>query len=338
MLCAVQRAAGRIFMWILVSMAFAAMAAEPETCDSEGRGCNDDDDVGLLQFHSPEEPTAAVLAPSSLVASTGQMDATHYDLFVVVPAHAKEKERRDAARKSWFGYASSPRCVQCARHPTKVMFCVGNESDVVESRAEAAAHGDMFVTEDYGQNAFWQDNSMKTLKCISYAVRHYSFRFIVKADTDSWVYMDRLLDFFDSRSLWSKRRLYAGDFLVGGEDKPNVAIADPEDKYYDPTYRGISGLNEYPRYAHGSGYILGIDLAAYLAGQAEDTFEKFHMEDAGVGSWLMPIRKEFLQLNIHSSPHCHQGAVIDHGLDKTSMAERWARYTSTGNPCVAKGH
>mmetsp|Transcript_125728 Transcript_125728/g.363718 ORF Transcript_125728/g.363718 Transcript_125728/m.363718 type:complete len:338 (-) Transcript_125728:112-1125(-) len=337
MSCVVRAAMGRIFVWMMVAVALAATAAELDACGAEGRG--HEDDACFLQVQSERalrEPWAGA-APSSLVASTALTDATHYDLFIVIPAHAREKARRDAIRKSWFGYAASSRCEACARHPTKAMFCVGNESDVAESRAEAAANGDMIVLEDYGQNAYYTDASMKTLRCISHAVRHYSFRFILKADTDSWVYLDRLLDFFDSHSLWEKRKLYAGkvDENVGVLEDPRELHAA---KWLDTIYPNVTGLHTYPKHAKGAGYILGIDLAAYLAGQAEDTFEKFHMEDAGVGSWLMPIRKEFLQLNIHSSPHCHQGAVIDHGLDKTSMAERWARYTSTGNPCVAKGH
>mmetsp|Transcript_125729 Transcript_125729/g.363720 ORF Transcript_125729/g.363720 Transcript_125729/m.363720 type:complete len:333 (-) Transcript_125729:112-1110(-) len=332
MSCVVRAAMGRIFVWMMVAVALAATAAELDACGAEGRG--HEDDACFLQVQSERalrEPWAGA-APSSLVASTALTDATHYDLFIVIPAHAREKARRDAIRKSWFGYAASSRCEACARHPTKAMFCVGNESDVAESRAEAAANGDMFVLEKFGQDTYYTERSTKTLQCISHAVRHYSFRFILKTDTDSWVFLDRLLSAFDSRSLWAKRKLYAG--MISRNTSPIAA----GDKWCDSVYPAVTGLRQYPDHAKGAGYILGIDLAAYLAGQAEDTFEKFHMEDAGVGSWLMPIRKEFLQLNIHSSPHCHQGAVIDHGLDKTSMAERWARYTSTGNPCVAKGH
>mmetsp|Transcript_70633 Transcript_70633/g.196493 ORF Transcript_70633/g.196493 Transcript_70633/m.196493 type:complete len:324 (-) Transcript_70633:78-1049(-) len=286
--------------------------------------------VNRWNYSSPQPLPSSTMATTTLTSTTMTAPEPVYDLFIVIPVHANQKSRRDAMRKAWLNYPSSNHCTACQRHSIKIMFCLGNEGDLAVSLAEAKTEGDMFVMEDFGQNAFYTDMSMKTLRCISYAVKHFAFRFILKTDSDSFVFVDRLLDAFDHQALWSKTKMYAGNFRAGAGAR---ASQNTKAKWYDPDYPAATGLQEYPKHAKGAGYILSVYLAQLLSKLSDDYFDMSSCEDVAIGAWLMPFKKDFVELDVHIGSSCEPPTLIDHYVEGEEMVRRWRAYTETGNPC-----
>lgn len=249
-----------------------------------------------------------------------------YDFLIVIPAAASELERRNAVRNSWAKYASSPHCDVCRRYKVHMVFVVGNEGNVTESRREAAEKGDMGVLEHFGQEKYFTMQSRKTLLSIKYAVQHFTFRYVLKCDTDSWVYIDRLLDFFEAKKLWNKPILYAGNFEVG-----TGALANQQEgsKWYDPIYPAITGFTAYPRHAKGAGYVLSRMLAEALANEPDDYWEELTCEDVSVGFWLSAVRNEKVEIPVSLDPVWENGFVgplhlsRHHGRPVADLRANW---------------
>merc|ERR1719356_911317 len=105
------------------------------------------------------------------------------------------------------------------------------------------------------------DRAEKTRLSIKYAVEHYNFTLLLKADTDSWVFLDRLLAMLQKRVVFKNPNVsslvYAGNFREGRGSKP---VLDKRNKWYDPVYTKEVGMDKYPMHAKGVGYILGHQL------------------------------------------------------------------------------
>lgn len=255
-----------------------------------------------------------------------------YDFLIVVPAGAHELERREAVRGSWAKYIAAPHCEVCRRYKVRMVFVVGNEGNATESRLEAVEKGDMGVLEDFGQEQSYTKRSRKTLLSIRYAVQHFTFRFLLKCDMDSWVYVDRLLEFFESKQLWTKPKLYAGDFQAGAGA---YAIQQQDSKWYDPVFPSITGFLPYPKHAKGAGYILSRLLAEALADEPEDYWAEVPCEDVAVGFWLAAVRNEKMEIPVSLDPACGSAVLVDHYVTPEIMAERWQTYEKSGSPCNA---
>jgi len=280
-------------------------------------------------------PTGAATTARPAPTSSTKNPAPVYDLLVIIPVAAGERSRRDAIRKSWMRYMKSPCCKSCGHHSVHTIFIVGNEGNVADSHAEANETGDLHVLDDFGQSAYYTMRSQKTAYSIRYAVEHFNFRFLLKTDSDSWVFYDRLLDMFDEKKLWSKGRLYAGNFQSGAGAVPHQ---DKNSKWYDPVYKQATQMNVYPRHAKGAGYILSRSLAEYVATVQAGTHEFLPSEDVATGFWLSPIKKECVELPVSIQDSCGsaaKGPIIDHYIVPGKMQERWSRYEQTGNPCTS---
>lgn len=259
-----------------------------------------------------------------------------YDLLIIIPVKAEERSRRDAIRKSWMLYPKNSCCRSCHNHKVHTVFIVGNEGDAVASRAEAKETGDLHVLEDFGQNQYYTLRSQKTAYSVRDAVKHYNFRFLLKTDSDSWVFIDRLLDLFDQQKLWDNDRLYAGNFQIGAGAK---ARQDKKDKWFDPIYTKVTDLTTYPKHAKGAGYILSRSLAEYVATVDVSKFEFLPSEDVSMGFWLSSIKRETVEIPVLISADCGsaaKGPVIDHYINAEKMRERWLRYEEFGDPCSTK--
>merc|ERR1712061_814428 len=130
--------------------------------------------------------------------------------------------------------------------------------------------------------------SQKTAYSVRDAVNHFNFRFLLKTDSDSWVFIDRLLNYFDRERFWAKDRLYAGNFLSGKGAKPHQ---DTTSKWYDPIYTAVTQMPTYPRHAKGAGYLLSRSIAEYIATVDVYKFEFLPSEDVSMGFWLNAIKK-----------------------------------------------
>mmetsp|Transcript_8635 Transcript_8635/g.7201 ORF Transcript_8635/g.7201 Transcript_8635/m.7201 type:complete len:127 (+) Transcript_8635:2-382(+) len=122
--------------------------------------------------------------------------------------------------------------------------------------------GDM-ITLPSDFNDFYRNLATKTRLSIHEVVhRTNSFKLLLKVDTDSYVHVDRLLDFIDSNQLWdSSEPIYAGAF-----ETSNVIWnpRDKDNKWYDGDFTELTGIEKYPWHAKGAGYMLSYKLMPYF--------------------------------------------------------------------------
>ncbi|CAJ1376008.1 unnamed protein product, partial [Effrenium voratum] len=210
----------------------------------------------------------------------------HYDLLVIIPAKlTRDRRRLQAVRDTWArDIDESHRCARCGSNRTvKYLFVLGEEA------SEADAPPDAVVlprcSSDYDRLA------EKVRRGIHYVVGRYSFNLLLKADTDSWIFLDRLLQFAEDHRLFDgKRAVQAGEVRRHG--RPQGAGGRNEDS----VFAQLTGQETYPVYTPGCGYLLTRNLCNYISLLAETKsqageealpeLQDLPQEDVAVGFWL----------------------------------------------------
>jgi hypothetical protein len=294
------------------------------------------------------------------LSNATQQQKPFYDVLIVIPSHAsRELDRRNAIRESWAQYATSPQCKPCQRWTTKVIFVVGKEGDEESMKSEASKFNDLGVLKDFGQMQYYTSRAEKTQRMMRYAMEHFHFRYLLKADTDSWVFVDNLLTFLDESHLFTRSANLPGVY-AGTIAKGSPPISDPANKWYDGVFTNITGYKVYPPHAKGAGYLLSPDLVEYIAsmGAASDIkhdaslmqdegmqwapmpqLASLPSEDVSTGFWLQVVNHTEINMPVSlTRDGCtkkrNQTLVVDHYVTTEMMAERWHRYQETGDPCA----
>jgi len=311
--------------------------------------------------------TAAGISSSTVARDwwgQGADSVPAYDLLVVIPTHGKKDVvKRQAIRDSWAQYLNgsvNQGCSVCINKTSKLLFVVGTEGGLEDMNKEADEFKDMGVLKDFGQETYGLNNAEKTQRSIRYAVEHFKFRLLLKVDSDSWVFMDRLFSFLDQERLWGNENgtalgIYGGDFYTTGAH--NISAAPTSD-----AIMALTGSHSLPPHASGAGFILSPDLCKFIADmgapsekQQDDIklgkkegfwaphprLASLPVEDAAVGVWLMAVNHTRVSLPVSSAKmDCDAGSVavsstiIDHPVTTDEMLRRWRSYTKLGNPCT----
>lgn len=219
--------------------------------------------------HWDTAPGGLGISSSSVARDWWGQDADSlpaYDLVVIVPTHGRrDLDKRQAIRDSWAQYLNksvTPVCSICRNRSTKLLFIVGTEGGLMDMKKEAEEFKDMGVLQDFGQEEYGLDGAEKTQRSIRYAVEHFKFRLLLKVDSDSWVFIDRLFSILDRERLWGGENgtslsIYGGQFHEPDEQGPLAAA----------TSDAIMALNSsLPSHAAGAGYLLSPDLCEFIAG------------------------------------------------------------------------
>eukprot|EP00455_Lapot_gusevi_P038983 TRINITY_DN4367_c0_g2_i1.p1 TRINITY_DN4367_c0_g2~~TRINITY_DN4367_c0_g2_i1.p1 ORF type:complete len:336 (-),score=39.14 TRINITY_DN4367_c0_g2_i1:29-964(-) len=195
----------------------------------------------------------------------------HYQLIVGVPSAATSFEKRDAVRRTWASLAQK----------SAVFFIIGYTTELDETlqaklASEEKTHRDIVrVNCSDSYDALTEKN----LQFFKYALDHFKFRYMMKADDDSFVRLDAI-----EKQLVTmpRRRLYWGYFHPASD---TVVHKDPQHKNHD-SYSG----RYFPPYASGSGYVLSKDVVRYLV-RADKLLplRRFRNEDAALGIWLSAL-------------------------------------------------
>lgn len=303
---------------------------------------------------------------SSTVAQDwwGQDSDSPYDLLIIVPTHGqRDLVKRQAIRDSWGRYlnkSSTQGCAICQNKTAKLLFVVGTEGGLKEMNKEADEFKDMGVLEDFGQTEYGFSGAEKTQRSIRFAVEHFKFRLLLKVESDSWVFLDRLFALLERERLWGSENstalsIYGGHFDGPGEDHSPWAAATSD------AIMNLTGSHSLPPHAAGAGYLLSPDLCEYIAGmgapseQVRDGSKRGKKEglwapyprlaslpdeDAAVGFWLLAVNHTKVSLPVLSSKMaCEEGneaglvTIVDHPVSTDEMYRRWRSYTELGDPC-----
>jgi hypothetical protein len=154
-------------------------------------------------------------------------------------------------------------------------------------RAEQQRYGDLMLLEDV-QDTYLNLNA-KVKSAISKVFEsNVAYSAIMKIDDDTWLdieyiyrYIQELVDHRNSKSMF-----VAGDLVWKTWVKRN-----PTAFWYDPDYP----LEQYPTYPSGPAYVLSWKVADYLKNMNDqDMLREFRFEDVQIGSWLFPLKIEWI--------------------------------------------
>lgn len=281
---------------------------------------------------------------ASLVQHT-KVPQEHFDLLVLIPATLqRDRSKLQTIRETWARDIDDEThlCKRCNSERTvKYLFMLGEEA-----AEERILQDDVVVlprcSSEYMQLA------QKIKKSIHYAVTHYSFNLLLKTDTDSWIFLDRLLQFAEENELFDPRRsAQAGD--VRRQSKPNN-----NGKNLDDVFTVLTGQENYPVFSAGCGYLLTRNLCNYISLLVEDDVNNktdakkeslpaltdLPQEDVSVGFWLEALEHEQLVMPLSiMDDACRrsdgQKLVLDHYVGEAEMRKRWKNVQSSGDACKA---
>eukprot|EP00435_Cladocopium_sp_Y103_P036514 s1481_g9.t1 len=275
------------------------------------------DSTGAVQHVRPKHASrgqASQLIRKEAVDPSVQDKREHFDLLVLIPASGqRDQGRMRAIRKSWTKDIDEKHlCRRCHSNRTvKYLFMLGDEATEDDPPIE-----DVVVLPRC--SSAYERLAQKVKRSIHYAVQHYSFNLLLKADTDSWIFLDRLLQFAEDHHLFDPRRsAQAGE--VRRKGRPHGAGRNP-----DAVFTELTGQETYPVYSPGCGYLLTRNLCNYISLLASEdgsesseasllSLQDLPQEDVSVGFWL-------------EAPFCN--------LKPEEMRRRWQNLQRTGDPCA----
>jgi len=306
-------------------------------------------------IHQDHEADPAEAAKE--MADVGADSLPAVDLIIVVPSHsAVDADRRQAVRDSWAQYLNKTavNCTPCDSHKIKIVFVVGKSNETAVA-AEMKEYGDIGLLEDFAQPEHGGEAEM-TQRTIRYAQEHFKFKLLLKVDTHSWVFMDRLLNFLESKELFNMNASQPGVYIGNFAGPLDPALQD--DNSLDDVFFQLTGSAFYPMYAKGAGFLLSPDLCEFISGMgaaSEDTsgaptwgaeygwapvprLASLPHDEVSVGFWLLPVNHTKVHMPVAiGNEACKAGPkdiVLDHGMDATTMLQRWQNFLNTGDICA----
>eukprot|EP00441_Pelagodinium_beii_P017165 CAMPEP_0197657380 /NCGR_PEP_ID=MMETSP1338-20131121/44587_1 /TAXON_ID=43686 ORGANISM="Pelagodinium beii, Strain RCC1491" /NCGR_SAMPLE_ID=MMETSP1338 /ASSEMBLY_ACC=CAM_ASM_000754 /LENGTH=343 /DNA_ID=CAMNT_0043233727 /DNA_START=426 /DNA_END=1457 /DNA_ORIENTATION=+ len=283
----------------------------------------------------------------------------YYDLMVIVPAASSEQSRRNAIRRNWDEYVDSNGiCKKCGSNRTSKLLFLVPQADDEEMRKEIAEKTDIAVLAGLTKEMdFYRNLTAKVKNSIRYVVRNFRFALLLKVDTDSYIFLDRLLNLAEKSDMFrsaddTRPGIYAGKFFL---DAQPVEVEGS--RWRDTEYRRLTGMHTFPTYACGAGYMMSPSLAKYISHQQDamemalkqnrnDDEDDDHWtsmpqlqdlvnEDVSVGFWLQPIvhHKVHLPVAPFALGCTDKSQVIDHHVKEKLFDLRAKAIHANGDPC-----
>ncbi|CAM9135253.1 unnamed protein product [Ectocarpus sp. 6 AP-2014] len=145
----------------------------------------------------------------------------------------------------------------------------------------------------------------KAMLCL---VRHFDFEFLLKADDDSFVCLTRIASMLHDLDPEIRGKVYAGvPTACNQSTNPDYwngrVMKNPEHRWFDSKYvqHTLGGLDCFPAYMQGAFYILAQPLVEHLY-RGHEHLECFTNEDVTIGSWLMGVDREMVEMyNLRTS-------------------------------------
>ncbi len=203
-------------------------------------------------------------------------------LFIGLMSTLEARERRDTIRRTWG---------TTARQPPNVDYHFFLESgDQQGSEQEQEQFKDLVFVE---HKSNYRTAVIKTYFILEFTHIHLDCRFILKADDDTFVNVKPLIQELQNMCHHEDCRhakLYIGQMNKAGVIKALHTPNGQPSQYYNEPYFNRTGLEYYPNYMVGGGYIVTQDIAAGLVAMNNFVGLKvFHLEDANFGFWLSTL-------------------------------------------------
>mmetsp|Transcript_1306 Transcript_1306/g.3905 ORF Transcript_1306/g.3905 Transcript_1306/m.3905 type:complete len:356 (+) Transcript_1306:621-1688(+) len=200
-------------------------------------------------------------------------------LFIGVLSARSNTGRREAVREAWVDGSQ-------VEGTSRTRFFVAARGDTDEAgRAELAMARDVVLLKS---EQTYRTISAATLAVFQHAVTEYDFAFVLKTDDDSFVNVPALVVALQQTCRHQgcrKEGLYMG-YQV---EKIVVTHGQPDHPHNSDEFWEHTGLNRYPKYMVGGGYVISEDVARMLIiTQQVVGLKSYTVEDAAFGYWLQP--------------------------------------------------
>lgn len=237
-------------------------------------------------------------------------------LVVLITTGPKYTERRSIIRSTWL-----------VKHDSDVLalFVVGTSGLSVEDmqnlNTEQTRHKDLLLLSELKDS--YENLTLKLIHMYSWLDQNVEFKFVLKADDDTFARLDLIKEELKSREA---SRLYWGFFSGRGRVKSAGKWREGSWELCD----------YYLPYALGGGYILSSDLVRYVRLNAA-YFKTWQSEDVSLGAWLAPVdvkRTHDPRFDTeYKSRGCNNKYLVTHKQSLEDMLEKHQTLQRDGRLC-----
>lgn len=237
-------------------------------------------------------------------------------LVVLITTGPKYTERRSIIRSTWL-----------AKRDSDVLsrFVVGtqglSQDDLQNLSTEQGRHKDLLLLPDLRDS--YENLTLKLLHMYSWLDQNVEFKFVFKADDDTFARLDLLKE---ELKLKEPKQLYWGFFSGRGRVKT-------AGKWRESTW---DLCDYYLPYALGGGYVLSADLVHYVHLNAA-YFKTWQSEDVSLGAWLAPVnvrRTHDPRFDTeYKSRGCNNKYLVTHKQSLEDMLEKHQTLQRDGRLC-----
>ncbi|XP_043919005.1 beta-1,3-galactosyltransferase 6 [Protopterus annectens] len=237
-------------------------------------------------------------------------------LVVLITTGPKYTERRSIIRSTWLSKRDPD--ILCR-------FVVGVsgllQEDLQNLELENARYHDLLLLPDLKDS--YENLTNKIVHMYSWLDLHVDFKFVLKADDDTFARLDVIKDELQVKE---SKKLYWGFFSGRGRVKSGG-------KWKESTW---VLCDYYLPYALGGGYVLSADLVHYV--RINKDFLKFWQnEDVSLGAWLAPVdvrRVHDPRFDTeYKSRGCNNKYIVTHKQSIEDMLEKHQTLTKDGKLC-----
>lgn len=244
-------------------------------------------------------------------------------LAVLIASGPKYTERRSIIRSTWLSAASRGGGEEGGELWCR--FVIGTaglgEDESASLEMEQRRHGDLLLLPELKDS--YDNLTAKLLLMYAWLDRHVDYKFVLKADDDTFARLDVLLEDLRAKE---PHRLYWGFFSGRGRVKSGG-------KWKESTW---VLCDYYLPYALGGGYVLSWDLVHYLTIN-KDYFAQWQSEDVSLGAWLAPVdvkRVHDVRFDTeYKSRGCNNKYIITHKQSIEDMLEKHQTLAKDGKLC-----
>ncbi|TRZ02972.1 hypothetical protein DNTS_004981 [Danionella cerebrum] len=237
-------------------------------------------------------------------------------LVILITTGPKYTERRSIIRSTWL-----------SKHDTEVLhrFVIGTEGLAPEElqnlATEQIRHHDLLLLPDLRDS--YDNLTLKLLHMYSWLDQNVDFKFVFKADDDTFARLDLLKDELKSKM---PSRLYWGFFSGRGRVKA-------AGKWKESTWELC---DYYLPYALGGGYVLSSDLVHYIRLNM-GYLKIWQSEDVSLGTWLAPVDVKRVHDprfdTEYKSRGCSNKYLVTHKQSLEDMLEKHQTLQRDGRLC-----
>ncbi|XP_061841637.1 beta-1,3-galactosyltransferase 6 [Nerophis lumbriciformis] len=237
-------------------------------------------------------------------------------LAVLVTTGPKYTERRSIIRSTWLARRDSD---------VLAMFVVGTQGlsteDLQNLKTEQGRHKDLLLLPDLRDS--YENLTTKVLHMYSWLDQNVAFKFVLKADDDTFARLDLLKEELRAKE---PTRLYWGFFSGRGRVKAGGKWRESAWELCD----------YYLPYALGGGYVLSSDLVRYVRLNAA-YLKTWQSEDVSLGAWLGPLdvrRTHDPRFDTeYKSRGCNNKYLVTHKQSLEDMLEKQQTLQREGRLC-----